>query len=74
MNENDPSCFRFGVNTCPQCKSDKLIKSGKTATGKQRYCCKECNKRFIIEYSYQASSNCNPLIKINNALFCSIIN
>lgn len=31
-----------------------MIKSGKTATGKQRYCCKECGKRFITEYSYQA--------------------
>jgi hypothetical protein len=34
-----------------------LIKSGKTGTGKQRYCCKECGKRFITEYSYQA---CHP--------------
>jgi len=55
MNENEPSCFRFGVShTCPICKSDNLIKSGKTATGKQRYCCKECNKRFITEYTYKA--------------------
>ena len=55
MNENNPSCSRFGVSyTCPICKSDKLIKSGKTTTGKQRYCCKECCKRFIIHYSYNA--------------------
>ena len=55
MNENNPSCFRFGVNhTCPICKSDKLIKSGKTTNGKQRYSCRECNKRFITEYTYKA--------------------
>jgi len=36
MNENNHSCFRFGVShICPKCKSDKLIKSGKTVTGKQ---------------------------------------
>lgn len=55
MNENDPSCYRFGVShRCPKCTSIKLIKSGKTATGKQRYCCKECTKRFIVDYTYQA--------------------
>jgi len=26
----------------------------KTASGKQRYCCKECGKRFITDYSYNA--------------------
>ena len=31
-----------------------LIKSGKTTNCKQRYCCKECSKRFIINYSYNA--------------------
>jgi insertion element IS1 protein InsB len=55
MIENYPSCSRFGVSySCPTCKSTQLIKSGKTATEKQRYCCKECSKRFIIDYSYQA--------------------
>ena len=39
---------------CPVCKSEHLIKSGKPANGKQRYCCKECCKRFIIHYSYNA--------------------
>jgi insertion element IS1 protein InsB len=58
MNENIPSCSRFGVNhQCPVCKSEKLIKSGKTATGKQRYSCKNCQKRFITNYSYSA---CKP--------------
>ena len=55
MDQNNPSCFRFGVSHfCPVCNSVNLIKSGKTGTGKQRYCCKECGKRFITEYSYHA--------------------
>jgi insertion element IS1 protein InsB len=55
MNENNPSCSRFGVSHfCPVCKSIHLIKSGKTATGKQRYSCKNCDKRFITEYTYLA--------------------
>ena len=58
MDQNTPSSFRFGVSHfCPVCNSVNLIKSGKTGTGKQRYCCKECGKRFITEYSYQA---CQP--------------
>ena len=64
MNENNPLCSRFGVShTCPICKSDKLIKSGKTTNGKQRYCCQKCNKRFITEYTYKAyQSNINQQI------------
>ena len=64
MSENSPSCIRFGVSHfCPVCKSEHLIKSGKTANGKQRYCCKECCKRFIIHYSYNAyKSNTNQQI------------
>ena len=55
MEENTFSCIKFGVShTCPICKSDKLIKSGKTSNGKQRYCCKECSKRFITDYNYNA--------------------
>jgi len=55
MDENHPSCIRFGAShTCPVCQSDHLIKSGKTGTGKQRYCCKACGKRFIVDYSYNA--------------------
>jgi transposase-like protein len=58
MNESSPSCSGFGVHhQCPVCKSEKLIKSGKTASGKQRYSCKNCQKRFIINYSYSA---CKP--------------
>ncbi len=36
---------------CPECSSEDLIKSGirKTKLGqKQRYCCKECKKRFVL--------------------------
>ncbi len=55
MDQNHHSCFRFGVSHfCPVCHSENLIKSGKTGTGKQRYCCKECGKRFITDYTYQA--------------------
>ena len=55
MDQNNPSCSRFGASHfCPVCKSEHLIKSGKTGTGKQRYCCKECGKRFITNYTYQA--------------------
>jgi insertion element IS1 protein InsB len=58
MIENHPSYSRCGVShTCPVCKSEHLVKNGKTKTGKQRYCCKKCNKRFITNYSYNA---CKP--------------
>jgi transposase-like protein len=55
MSISNPSCSRFGVNhQCPVCKSEQLIKSGKTANGKQRYRCKKCSKRFIVNYTYNA--------------------
>jgi transposase-like protein len=58
MMENSPSCSRFGVShQCPVCQSEQLIKSGKTVNGKQRYCCKNCEKRFITNYTYNA---CKP--------------
>jgi insertion element IS1 protein InsB len=57
MNQNRPSCIKFGVShQCPMCKSESIIKSGKTTNGKQRYCCKECSKRFITDYTYNAYS------------------
>jgi IS1 family transposase/transposase-like protein len=64
MTESNPSCVKFGVShACPICKSNKLIKSGKTTNGKQRYCCKECSKRFITDYTYNAyRSNTNQQI------------
>ena len=42
--------------TCPHCGSEDMIKSGTTAQGKQRYCCKnmDCTKRtFLKTYSYK---------------------
>jgi insertion element IS1 protein InsB len=49
------SCIRFGVkNICMYCTSENLIKSGKTTNQKQRYKCKNCCKRFIENYSYEA--------------------
>jgi len=54
-NGNVTSCIRCGDKyKCPGCQSEHLVKNGKTKTGKQRYSCKECNKRFIINYSYNA--------------------
>lgn len=38
---------------CINCKG-KAIKYGKTANGKQRFCCSVCNKTFLQEYSYNA--------------------
>jgi insertion element IS1 protein InsB len=53
--ENSTSCIRCGVGVfCPTCNTTFIIKHGKTKEGKQRYCCKECGKRFIKEYSYNA--------------------
>ncbi|MCX5782917.1 MAG: IS1 family transposase [Elusimicrobia bacterium] len=31
---------------CPRCGSRNNVKNGKTTTGRQRYSCKMCNKRF----------------------------
>lgn len=31
-----------------------MVKNGKTKAGKQCYSCKKCNKRFIINYTYNA--------------------
>lgn len=39
---------------CVYCHKNCCIKYGKSAEGKQRYRCKECNKSFIRDYSYQA--------------------
>ena len=59
-----PSCFRCGDSyKCPVCKSEHLVKNGKTKVGKQRYSCKKCGKRFITDYTYKAcESNINQQI------------
>ena len=48
-------CSRLGVEfLCPHCHSNNILKSGKSSTGKQRYRCKNCQKRFIADYTYKA--------------------
>ena len=48
-------CSRLGVEfQCPSCHSNNIIKSGKSSTGKQRYRCNHCQKRFITNYTYKA--------------------
>src|SRR5690554_11848 len=39
---------------CRFCKSTRVIKNGSTRNRKQQYFCKECGKRFIEYYTYQA--------------------
>ena len=42
---------------CPYCDSPKIIKSGKSSTGAQRYFCQntECETRtFMLDYQYKA--------------------
>lgn len=49
--------------TCPYCRSDQVIKGGKTATGKQRYRCQQidCSHRsFVLDPVYKG---CLPQIK-----------
>ncbi|WP_442757157.1 IS1/IS1595 family N-terminal zinc-binding domain-containing protein [Prevotella pallens] len=37
--------------------ANNIIKSGKSSTGKQRYRCKNCRKRFITDYNIQSLSS-----------------
>jgi IS1 family transposase/transposase-like protein len=39
---------------CPRCSSLNVKKNGITAQHKQRYQCKECERQFITDYTYQA--------------------
>ena len=48
---------------CPHCDSEKVVKRGKTAEGKQRYLCQNnaCSHgSFILDYRYRG---CLPEIK-----------
>lgn len=56
------SCYRFGDETirCPKC-SGNTVKNGKTL-GKQQYKCKQCYKRFQLDYTYKA---CEPYTNPN---------
>lgn len=53
------SCIKFsgGQIHCPSCSSDRVIKNGRTANNKQQFACKNCRKRFIIDYCYKAYSS-----------------
>ncbi len=39
---------------CPRCSSLNVKKNGITAQQKQRYRCKNCERQFITDYTYQA--------------------
>ena len=55
MIENHNRCSKVSdTKICPNCFSPKIIKNGKTKTKKQQYFCKDCNKRFLDFYTYQA--------------------
>lgn len=43
-------CYQEVV--CPRCSSLNIKQNGKTANQKQRYCCKECGRQFITDYTY----------------------
>ena len=55
MSKNAISCSRVsdGIN-CPRCREKKVSKNGTTKNKKQQYCCKNCGKRFIENYTYMA--------------------
>lgn len=58
MIESHSSCIRISdTHTCPFCYSQKIIKNGHSKTQKQQYFCKNCHKRFLDFYTYQA---CKP--------------
>lgn len=62
MQQAAASCFKVSDKAvqCPCCKGFLVIKNGFTATKKQQYCCKTCNKRFLEYYTYHAyQSNIN---------------
>ena len=46
---------------CVYCESEKVVKCGlHPDTGKQRYLCKECGRRFVNTYTWRAN---DPKIK-----------
>lgn len=55
MIENYIRCSKVSdTKICPRCYSSKIVKNGKTKTKIQQYFCKNCNKRFLDFYTYQA--------------------
>lgn len=72
MNQNITSCSRFSDGiSCPNCKDPKIIKNGTTKNKKQQYYCKNCDKRFIENYTYRAylsSTNQNIMLLTKEGL------
>ena len=55
MTEDHSSCIRVSDEIiCKNCHSKNIIKNGTTKTRKQQYICKNCSKRFLEFYSYEA--------------------
>lgn len=55
MIEDHTKCFRVSdTGICSYCYSGNIIKNGTTKTKKQQYLCKDCKKRFLDYYTYQA--------------------
>ena len=32
---------------CPSCESERIVKNGKTHTGKQNHKCRDCGRQFV---------------------------
>jgi transposase-like protein len=48
---------------CPQCRSEAVVKYGKTSKGKERFRCQQrepCGRTFLQAYAY---SGCVPTVK-----------
>jgi len=45
---------------CAHCSSPKVVKNGLKSTGKQNFLCKDCNKQFQQDYTYNGA---NPAVK-----------
>lgn len=55
MIEDHTKCLRVSdTGICSHCYSGNIIKNGTTKTKKQQYICKNCKKRFLDYYTYQA--------------------
>ena len=39
---------------CPHCKSNDLVKNGKSSNGTQKWQCNRCKKGFRFDYRYNA--------------------
>ena len=39
--------------SCPSCDSERIVKNGKTHTGKQNHKCRECGRQFVEDPQHQ---------------------